>query len=1047
MWVLKLCNLAHTHSGDLVERKIKKSFFSHIVQDDLPIILDNVLQSWLKQTLDEDIRTWGNERSDRSSLSSTSAIGLREREGELGREEEACEGELVRVFTKVAPSKGSVRRLRSSSRIFKDLGGVYFSEKKGFSASFRWEQKELRFSAGFRWKRKEFGFSASPGFHSRWGMIESDEEVTTEVGELRLGIEVLVVPTGMVSSKLSGREVDVAEGAAGWYLLDLGKYGVWQRKLVDCSDCLRCCGCLEDVDHIFVKCNKIHSILKFLAGWGCNLPSFNDLSDCIKCIISLATSNPFIGNLYYTVVFLYWKSRNNLSHGGRDDSSMLSNVSWCPPPPRWIKANVDATISINNKAGIGVVFRDCKGRFLYAFGRSLLYRDIAQVEVLSILAVGDTIKDSMIQADRIIIESDNSNVIRFFIDIINNNLDKEANLCSLDSSRRAARFDYKHVPFGNRLELQMTLRVLKLSPEHRKTVPGTPKTSDLAFLGQKLDPGSPRQPNQPNRPAGRRTRQRRRRRQNGARGSLGPRPARARPTPGPRLARARLISGPVRPARARPVLGPADPCPTRARPAPGLAGPHLARAVSRRGLPLALYRRHPLFRPRAPLYKKEHFFVQEILRPIEICSLLMTEVGGNVADGGGRKNRCWKMKEIRIPVMDGNPTLERCSMTLTCMKEDGSNPPGIDLPLIERKMASSSKKSKVSKGSSRNENFLSKDNETAYGRYSASKITPSRILIQSDIDFQILPLFSSTQLSFILTLSHSYHKEMFLQFLSNLRVTPECTRLTSFVMQQKVIIDKEDLETFLHLRTEGDRLHTLIQESDISWSLVNDTLRGNKDKVHQPRVYTLLQNARIIQHVLRSSIIPKAGDRVNMTPLLSLVTHLIMSNNPFDEAQLILDYIHSLSNIRHPQIKRKKNIALGHLVCYILEKKYNLIYPEPPTEEPIFFTNASFRSLVHDPIIEGEDSEGKKEAPSEPAPVPNQNAFQDIIQRFDTMETNFGQRFDQIDLHMKTQEDRHNLDMAWIHGQTDYINQNVAMINSYFTAFNPQPPPDQDPGA
>ncbi|KAL0904066.1 hypothetical protein M5K25_026137 [Dendrobium thyrsiflorum] len=327
-------------------------------------------------------------------------------------------------------------------------------------------------------------------------------------------------------------------------------------------------------------------------------------------------------------------------------------------------------------------------------------------------------------------------------------------------------------------------------------------------------------------------------------------------------------------------------------------------------------------------------------------------------------------------------------------------------------MTSSSKRSKVSKGSSRNENFLSKDNETAYGRYSASKITPSRILIQSDIDFQILPLFSSTQLSFILTLSHSYYKDMFLQFLSNLRVTPECTRLTSFVMQQKVINDKEDLGTFLHLRTEGDRLHTLIQEADISWSLVNDTLRGNKDKVHQPRVYTLLQNARIIQHVLRSFIIPKAGDRVNITPLLSLVTHLIMSNKSFDETQLILDYIHSLSDIRHPQTKRKKNIA-----------------------------------LVHDPTVEVEDSEGEKEAPLEPAPVPNQNAFHDMIQRFDTMETNFGQRFDQIDLHMKTQEDRHNLDMAWIRGQTDYINQNVAMINSYFTAFNPQPPPDQDPGA
>ncbi|KAL0921215.1 hypothetical protein M5K25_008268 [Dendrobium thyrsiflorum] len=287
----------------------------------------------------------------------------------------------------------------------------------------------------------------------------------------------------------------------------------------------------------------------------------------------------------------------------------------------------------------------------------------------------------------------------------------------------------------------------------------------------------------------------------------------------------------------------------------------------------------------------------------------------------------------------------------------------------QEKMASSSKRSRISKGSSssssRNENFLSKENETAYG----------------SIDFQILPLFSSMQLSFILTLTHSYNKEMFLQFISNMRVIHDSTRMTSFVMQQKVTINKEDLRTFLHLRTEGDRLHTLLQDSDISWSSVNETLRENKDKYHQPHVYTLHQNARIIQHVLRCCIIPKAGDRVNMTPLLYMT-------------------------------KRKKNIALGHLVCYIFEKKYNLIYPEPPTEEPIFFTNASFRSLFHDPPAEGEDLEGEREAPPEHAPAPNQNAYQDMIRRFDTMEVNFGQRFDQIELHMKAQEDQHNLDMT-----------------------------------
>ncbi|KAL0918977.1 hypothetical protein M5K25_011033 [Dendrobium thyrsiflorum] len=128
-----------------------------------------------------------------------------------------------------------------------------------------------------------------------------------------------------------------------------------------------------------------------------------------------------------------------------------------------------------------------------------------------------------------------------------------------------------------------------------------------------------------------------------------------------------------------------------------------------------------------------------------------------------------------------------------------------------------------------------------------------------------------------------------------------------------------------------------------------------------------------------------------------------------------------------------------------LKKKYGLTYPEPPTEEPIFFTNASFHSLFHENQPSGEeDVEG--EAAPKPAPGPDQNAYQEILNRFGTMEAHFDQRFDQIELRMNVQEDQHNADMAWICGQTDFINTNIAMINCYFTAFNPQPSPDQDPG-
>ncbi|KAL0906404.1 hypothetical protein M5K25_024896 [Dendrobium thyrsiflorum] len=49
------------------------------------------------------------------------------------REKGTCEGEFVRGFTKVAPSKGYVPLLRSSSLIFEGFEGVYFNKKKRFS--------------------------------------------------------------------------------------------------------------------------------------------------------------------------------------------------------------------------------------------------------------------------------------------------------------------------------------------------------------------------------------------------------------------------------------------------------------------------------------------------------------------------------------------------------------------------------------------------------------------------------------------------------------------------------------------------------------------------------------------------------------------------------------------------------------------------------------------------------------------------------------------------------------------------------------------------
>ncbi|KAL0907702.1 hypothetical protein M5K25_022132 [Dendrobium thyrsiflorum] len=265
--------------------------------------------------------------------------------------------------------------------------------------------------------------------------------------------------------------------------------------------------------------------------------------------------------------------------------------------------------------------------------------------------------------------------------------------------------------------------------------------------------------------------------------------------------------------------------------------------------------------------------------------------------------------------------------------------------------------------------------------------------------------------------------------------------MSSFTLQQRVQITKEDLGTYLHLRTEGVRAHNMSLESEYNWTTINRVLRGIDQVCHLPCVYTLYQNAWIIQHVLRSFIIPKAGNRINMTPLLSTVTYIIMTSTHFDEAQLILDYIQNLTDIRHPSTKRKKNIALGHLACYVLEKKYNLVHPDPPTEEPIFSQMPLLGHYLIRDIDLTQEEKGNLDKklhlhlPLLRNRMPIRSCFS---------ETHFDQRFDQLENKLNTQNDQYNADMAWMRGQTDYINTNLATINSYFTGFTPQPPPDQD---
>ncbi|KAI0492265.1 hypothetical protein KFK09_026534 [Dendrobium nobile] len=170
----------------------------------------------------------------------------------------------------------------------------------------------------------------------------------------------------------------------------------------------------------------------------------DNLEQCINWLDTSSKKKDMVVNLYCNSIFLNWKSRNKYLHEGVEESSSyiasnaicqasisfcsshfnlgiwdvnqsfrLSN-NWHPPPPNWIKVNVDASLLSSYKAGIAAIIRGCKGRFLCAYGRSCIHWDIAQLELLAIHSLKDEIKDWMFKYKGLIIEGDNTNIISFY---------------------------------------------------------------------------------------------------------------------------------------------------------------------------------------------------------------------------------------------------------------------------------------------------------------------------------------------------------------------------------------------------------------------------------------------------------------------------------------------------------------------------------------------------------------------------------------------------------------------------------------------------------
>ncbi|KAL0917892.1 hypothetical protein M5K25_012995 [Dendrobium thyrsiflorum] len=219
------------------------------------------------------------------------------------------------------------------------------------------------------------------------------------------------------------------------------------RRLLNYNCCPRGCEAIEKWDHITTSCYKLLQAIETVKKRGLIIPVFDSFTECCSQLKRIAKVKPFMAKLYCSLVFYSWKSRNSVVHDGQELGScfiastavslasiltklnpfsghwgafqrQLSTSSWHPPPPGWIKVNVDATIRRSNVAGVGGVIRDHKGRFLCSFGYNCVHWDSGYMELVAFRSIKRVIKDWMVGAKVIIMEGDNANVIKYLQDSV-----------------------------------------------------------------------------------------------------------------------------------------------------------------------------------------------------------------------------------------------------------------------------------------------------------------------------------------------------------------------------------------------------------------------------------------------------------------------------------------------------------------------------------------------------------------------------------------------------------------------------------------------------
>ncbi|XP_020700305.2 uncharacterized protein LOC110112427 [Dendrobium catenatum] len=194
---------------------------------------------------------------------------------------------------------------------------------------------------------------------------------------------------------------------------------LYRRRISGNYFCPMGYGVIEDLNHITSNCSillkglkrladedvlmeRIHSSLIWFVWTNRSKVKHGKIgSNIVKIVVSVIS---FCSSAKYGVY--------HSNHWDAYQSMGLFSNYWHPPPPEWLKINIDASLKENYEAGIGQVVRDDKGRFVIAFGHGRLHWDIAQMELSTFKSLKEALQGWTQGAKGIIVEGDNKNVLQ-----------------------------------------------------------------------------------------------------------------------------------------------------------------------------------------------------------------------------------------------------------------------------------------------------------------------------------------------------------------------------------------------------------------------------------------------------------------------------------------------------------------------------------------------------------------------------------------------------------------------------------------------------------